>query len=80
MKEKANLKTLKVRIKVQEVIAAHHKARRPFKTDKLRWRVSGGAQRSLGWIPFKIGAAKWKSGQVYFAGHYFIIVKLSKPS
>ncbi|WP_020397251.1 RNA-guided endonuclease InsQ/TnpB family protein [Thiolinea disciformis] len=56
---------------VQEVIAAHHKARRQFKTDKLRWRVSGGARRSLGWIPFKSGAAKWKSGQVYFAGHYF---------
>ncbi|SKA91420.1 hypothetical protein SAMN02745130_03280, partial [Thiothrix eikelboomii] len=56
---------------VQEVIAAHHKARRQFKTDKLRWRVSGGARRSLGWIPFKVGAAKWKSGQVYFAGHYF---------
>ena len=56
---------------VQEVIAAHHKARRQFKTDKLRWRVSCGARRSLGWIPFKSGAAKWKSGQVYFAGHYF---------
>ena len=56
---------------VQEVIAVHHKARRQFKTDKLRWRVSGGARRSLGWIPFKSGAAKWKSGQVYFAGHYF---------
>lgn len=56
---------------VQEVIAAHHKARRQFKTDQLRWRVSGGARRSLGWIPFKSGAAKWKSGQIYFAGHYF---------
>ncbi len=56
---------------VQEVIAVHHKARRQFKTDQLRWRVSGGARRSLGWIPFKSGAAKWKSGQIYFAGHYF---------
>ena len=56
---------------VQEVIAVHHKARRQFKTDKLRWRVSGGSRRSLGWIPFKVGAAKWKSGQVYFAGHHF---------
>jgi transposase len=56
---------------VQEVIAVHHKARRQFKTDQLRWRVSGGARRSLGWIPFKSGAAKWKSGQVYFAGHHF---------
>jgi IS605 OrfB family transposase len=56
---------------VQEVIAAHHKARKQFKTDKLRWRISGGPRRSLGWIPFKKGAAKWKSGQVYFAGHFF---------
>lgn len=56
---------------VQAVIAVHHKARRQFKTDKLRWRVSGGARRSLGWIPFKSGAAKWKNGQVYFSGHYF---------
>jgi IS605 OrfB family transposase len=56
---------------VQEVIAVHHKARRQFKTDQLRWRVSGGSRRSLGWIPFKAGAAQWKSGQVYFAGHYF---------
>ncbi|QBQ55893.1 RNA-guided endonuclease InsQ/TnpB family protein [Nitrosococcus wardiae] len=56
---------------VQEVIAAHHKARKQFKTDKLRWRVSGGPRRSLGWIPFKKGAAKWKKGQVYFAGHCF---------
>lgn len=55
----------------QEVIATHHKARQQFKRDKLRWRVSGGARRSLGWIPFKKGAVKWKCGQVYFAGHHF---------
>ena len=58
---------------IQEVIAEHAKARRQFKKDKLRWRVSGGARRSLGWIPFKARAAKWKSGQVYFAGHYFSV-------
>jgi putative transposase len=56
---------------IQEVIAVHAKSRKQFKTDKLRWRVSGGARRSLGWVPFKSGAAKWKSGQVYFAGHSF---------
>jgi IS605 OrfB family transposase len=38
---------------VQEVIAVHHKARKQFKTDTLRWRTSGGPRRSLGWIPFK---------------------------
>lgn len=56
---------------VQEVIAVHAKSRKQFKTDKLRWRVSDGSRRSLGWVPFKKGAAKWESGQVYFAGHYF---------
>ncbi len=56
---------------VQEVIAVHHKSRKQFKRDKLRWRVSGGSRRSLGWVPFKSGAAQWKNGQVYFAGHYF---------
>jgi IS605 OrfB family transposase len=56
---------------VQEVIATHHKIRKQFKTDTLRWRVSGGPRRSLGWIPFKSSAAKWKNGQVYFAGRFF---------
>jgi IS605 OrfB family transposase len=58
---------------VQEVIAVHHKARKQFKTDKLRWRTSGGPRCSLGWIPFKSGAAKWKNGQIYFTGHFFKI-------
>lgn len=58
---------------VQEVIAAHYKSRKQVKRDKLRWRVSGGSRRSLGWVPFKSGAAQFKSGQVYFAGYYFKI-------
>jgi IS605 OrfB family transposase len=56
---------------VQEVTEAHAKARKQFKTDKLRWRISGGSRRSLGWVPFKKGAAKWRNGCVYFAGHHF---------
>ena len=56
---------------VQEVIAVHAKARKQFKTDKLRWRVSGGSRRSLGWVPFKSGAAMWKDGQVRYNKHYF---------
>lgn len=56
---------------VQEVVAEHAKARKQFKKSKLRWRVSSGSKRSLGWIPFKSKAASWKNGQVYFNGHYF---------
>lgn len=56
---------------VQEAIADHGKARKHSKRSRLRWRVSGGARRSLGWVPFKSRAAQWQSGCVKFAGHYF---------
>lgn len=55
----------------QEVVAKHGKARQQFKKSKLRWRVSFGPNRSLGWIPFKKTNAQWKNGQVRFAGHDF---------
>lgn len=58
-------------VTVQEVIACHGKARQQSKRAKLRWRASSGAKRALGWVPFKVGAAQWKSGQVRFAGHFF---------
>ncbi|EPZ8357467.1 hypothetical protein ACXWYY_002990 [Enterobacter hormaechei] len=56
---------------VQEVIADHGKARRQFKRSRLRWRISGGARRSLCWIPFKSRAAQSQNGCVKFAGSYF---------
>ncbi|WP_026042476.1 RNA-guided endonuclease InsQ/TnpB family protein [Pantoea sp. A4] len=56
---------------VQEVIADHGKARKQCKRSRLSWRVTGGARRSLGWIPFKSRAAQWQNGCVKFAGHYF---------
>ncbi|GHA10148.1 transposase [Oceanisphaera arctica] len=56
---------------VQEIIAVHAKARKQFKRAKLRWRVSSGVKRSLGFIPFKSRAAKWHNGQIKFAGHHF---------
>jgi len=45
--------------------------RRQFKRAKLRWRVSNpkSSKYSLGWIPFKVGGAKYKAGQIVFAGH-----------
>lgn len=45
--------------------------RKQFKKVRLNWRKSGGAKRSLGWIPVNTGAASWKNGQVYHAGHFF---------
>lgn len=55
----------------QEIAKSHAKARKQFKRSKLRWRKSGGAGRSLGWIPFRVGQAKYKNGCIQFAGHYF---------
>ncbi|QBR03736.1 RNA-guided endonuclease InsQ/TnpB family protein [Paraburkholderia pallida] len=50
---------------IGEEYAVRHK--QACKT-KLRWRVSGGSRRSLGWIPFKASALRYRNGQVFFAG------------
>ena len=56
---------------VQQVCEEYAAKRRKAKRLRLRWRKSFGDRRSLGWIPFKARAAKWKGGQVFFAGHHF---------
>ena len=52
----------------QEVADEYARRRRQFKKVKLRWRVSRGARRSLGWIPFKGRSLSYKAGQVSFQG------------
>ena len=47
-----------------ELVARRKQARKV----RLRWRVSGGARRSLGWIPFKASAIRYRNGQVFLAG------------
>jgi len=57
-----------------QCIAKEYVTRRiQFKKARLNWRKSGGAKRSLGWIPINTGAAKWKNGQVFFNGHYYSV-------
>lgn len=58
---------------IQETIAVHAKSRQQFKLAALRRRFDTGSRRSLGWVPFKAGAAKYKNGCIQFAGHYFKI-------
>jgi IS605 OrfB family transposase len=53
---------------VQQVAEEYCIRRRQFKKVKLRWRKSRGARRSLGWVPFKQGAAKWKDTHIRFNG------------
>ncbi|MDD2727554.1 transposase [Malikia sp.] len=58
---------------VQVVCAEYATRRRQFKKIRLNWRVSNpkSSKYSLGWIPFKIGHARYKAGQIQFAGHKF---------
>lgn len=58
---------------IQEISEQYASKRRVAKRTKLRWRKSFGDRRSLGWVPFKARAAKWKNGQVVFAGHHFSV-------
>jgi len=56
---------------VQAISKEYVTRRRQFKRAKLRWRVSGGNRRSLGWVPFKASAIRYKAGQVWYAGRPF---------
>jgi putative transposase len=55
---------------IQRVNAEFATRRRQFKA-KLRWRVSHGAKRSLGWIPFKAVQLKRKGKSLRFSGKAF---------
>jgi transposase len=53
---------------VQGVADEYVQKRKQAKKAKLRWRVSRGARKSLGWIPFKESAVAYKNGQLHLAG------------
>ena len=58
---------------VQVVCTEYATRRKQFKKTRLNWRVSNpqSSKYSLGWIPFKGGHAKYKAGQIQFAGQKF---------
>ena len=53
---------------VQAVNEEYVTRRRQFKKRRLAWRKSGGKRRSLGWIPLKASALRYKGGQVWYCG------------
>jgi IS605 OrfB family transposase len=53
---------------IQSVCNHYAQKRQAAKKLKLKWRVSRGARRSLGWIPFKAAGLKRKGRGVRFAG------------
>jgi putative transposase len=56
---------------IQRVNAEFATRRKQFKRAKLRWRVSFGSKRSLGWIPFKAAQLKRKGRSLRFSGKAF---------
>lgn len=55
---------------VQETAEQYARSRRQHGKVRLAWRKSGGARRSLGWIPFKVRTVRYQSGQVWLAGRW----------
>lgn len=53
---------------VQAVSEEYCTRRRQFKKAKLRWRVSRGSKRSLGWVPVKASALLYRNGQLHYQG------------
>lgn len=55
---------------VQAIADEYVTRRKQFKKIKLAWRVSNpkSARRSLGWIPFKTSAIRYRQGQVVLFG------------
>src|SRR3974390_2038155 len=56
---------------IQRVCTEYAQKRLAARRLKLRWRVSRGAHRSLGWIPFKAASIKRKGRMVRFCGKTF---------
>ncbi len=56
---------------IQRVNAELATRRRQFKKTQLRWRVSRGAKRSLGWVPFKAAQLKRRGESLRFSGKAF---------
>lgn len=53
---------------ISRVAIEHAQRRSQFKRTRLSWRRSGGSRKSLGWVPFRRGQAKFRNGAVVFAG------------
>jgi IS605 OrfB family transposase len=64
---------------IQRVNAEFATRRHQFKRAKLRWRVSSGSKRSLGWVPFKAVQLKRKGTSLRFSGKAFRVFERHRP-
>jgi putative transposase len=63
---------------IQSICTHYAQKRQAAHRLKLRWRVSRGARRSLGWIPFKAANLKRKGVCLRFAGKCFRVFETAR--
>ncbi len=63
---------------IQAICTHYAQKRQAAKRLKLRWRVSRGARRSLGWIPFRAANLKRKGVCLRFAGKCFRVFETDR--
>jgi len=51
---------------IQAIASEYAMRRKQFKKVRLAWRTSGGARRSLGWVPFKKSGITFAHGQIRY--------------
>jgi IS605 OrfB family transposase len=63
---------------IQAICVHYAQKRQAARRLKLRWRVSRGARRSLGWVPFKAASLKRKGVCLRFAGKCFRVFETQR--
>lgn len=63
---------------IQQINGEYATKRRTAKRVKLRWRVSRGARKSLGFVPFKAASIKRKGTALRFCGKTFRVFEADK--
>jgi putative transposase len=63
---------------IQRICVEYAQKRSAAKRRRLRWRVSHGARRSLGWVPFKAASLKRKGRAVRYCGKTFRIFEAER--
>jgi putative transposase len=63
---------------IQRICVEYAQKRSAAKRRRLRWRVSRGARRSLGWVPFKAASLKRQGQAVRFCGKTFRIFEAER--
>src|SRR5471032_2314669 len=53
---------------IQGIAEEYALRRKQCRKSRLSWRASAGKRRSLGWIPFKASALRYRNGQLWLSG------------